>query len=820
MAHKPQSRYRWLPVASKIALIGASLAPQLAFADDGAINDGDARKAVSSELLAVTSAQPLIASSVKANGVTLILSVSVNRVEQGLAQFQMIDGRLWASPATLRDLGLRLDGAVTVGGNTAQAPNLLNLSDAFGSDALRYDSAMQSLAFMVPSGKLAVGTSRLNPARQDRAVAASSTGALLNYDVYLNRTGGQFSVNGYTEARAFSGTAMLENTALVNAWERAEGSGWATQVIRMDTGFTYSFPDKRLSVRAGDTLTRATSWSRPTRIGGLRFGTDFALQPYLITAPIPAFYGDATLPSTVDLYINGVKQYSGDVAPGPFEVGSGLTRVNGAGAAQLVVTDALGQVTTLNFPFYETPALLRKGLSDWSVEIGTVRENYGITSFDYSKRIVASASLRSGLSDRFTIEAHGEASKSLINAGVGGTLLLPFGGTVSASLAGSRADGQTGHRTEIGLGWMNSRFNLSATVQRASKDYSDIANQYGAPVPVSRELATVGYNTGKFGVFSASYVSQRYAGQDRFSYASANWSKQLGQRFSINASANQSLTGRKESSFFLTLSFTPGDRDYMTAGVQATYDRTSASFGYRRSLPTEGGLGWAADAVVDKDRIQASAQADLLGSWGQLTAGARTIGRYQSGYVGYSGAIVAMGGDVELSRKVYDGFALVSTNGVPDVPVLVHNREVGHTRGNGKLLVTGLNPYENNKISIDTSTLPASFNVAGIEGEAVPAAGAGVGIRFDLTAVRSVLMTLVDDSGNYVPVGVRGYFGERPDQPYYVGYDGQLFIEDAIAGGTLVLTDGERRCSVSLPAQLMPKDAGQLGKMTCKWGNE
>ncbi|HRY07102.1 MAG TPA: fimbria/pilus outer membrane usher protein [Hyphomicrobiaceae bacterium] len=819
MAHKPQSRCRWLPVASKIALIGASLSPQLALADDGAINGRNVQQAANPALLAVASTPLPVTPSVKATGVTLILSVSVNRVEHGLAQFQMIDGRLWASPATLRDLGLRLDGDMTVAESSPQDQNLLSLNEAFGTETLRYDPAMQTLAIMVPSGKLAVGTSQLNPVRQDRAVVASSTGALLNYDVYLNRADGQFSVNGYTEARVFSGTAMMENTALVNAWEQ-EGSGWSSQVIRMDTSFTYSLPDKRLSLRAGDTLTRSTSWSRPTRIGGLRFGTDFALQPYLITAPIPAFYGDATLPSTVDLYINGVKQYSGDVSPGPFEVGSGLTRVNGAGAAQLVVTDALGQVTTLNFPFYETPALLRKGLTDWSVEIGKVRENYGITSFDYAKQIVASASARTGISDRFTIEAHGEASSSLVNAGVGGTLLLPFGGTVSANLAGSHTDGQTGHREEIGLGWMNSRFNLSATVQRASKDYSDIADQYGAPVPVSRELATVGYNTGRFGAFSASYVSQRYAGEDRFSYASANWSKQLGKRFSINASANQSLTGRKETSFFLTLSFTPGDRDYMTAGVQATDDRTSASVGYRRSLPTEGGLGWAADAVVDKDRIQASAQADLLGSWGQLTAGARSIGHYQSGYVGYSGAIVAMGGDVELSRKVDDGFALVSTNGVPDVPVLVHNREVGHTRGNGKLLVTGLNPYENNKISIDTSTLPASFNVAGIEGEAVPAAGAGVGIRFDLTAVRSVLMTLVDDSGNYVPAGVRGYFGERPDRPYYVGYDGQLFIEDAIAGGTLVLTNEEKKCSVSLPAQLMPKDAGQLGKMTCKWGNE
>ena len=70
----------------------------------------------------------------------------------------------------------------------------------------------------------------------------------------------------------------------------------------------------------GDTLTDALSWSRATRIGGIQIGSNFALQPYQITTPMPALLGSATLPSQVDLYINGMRQYSGQVPAGPFQL--------------------------------------------------------------------------------------------------------------------------------------------------------------------------------------------------------------------------------------------------------------------------------------------------------------------------------------------------------------------------------------------------------------------------------------------------------------------------------------------------------------------
>src|SRR6185437_8183956 len=137
--------------------------------------------------------------------------------------------------------------------------------------------------------------------------------------------GGTGSLSAFTELRAFSGSGVLSSTAL-SQMTHGDGS-WSSR-----------------SVRLGDTLTAATSWSRSTRIGGVQIGTNFSLQPYRITTPLPEFMGSATLPSQVELYVNGMKQYSGNVPAGPFQLNT-VPGINGEGNAQVVLTNALGQVT-------------------------------------------------------------------------------------------------------------------------------------------------------------------------------------------------------------------------------------------------------------------------------------------------------------------------------------------------------------------------------------------------------------------------------------------------------------------------------------------
>lgn len=751
------------------------------------------------------------ASAMRAAGTPLMLEVSVNGMAQGLAPFRLINNQLWADPQTLGELGLKVSEAASAGADT---PASLIALDREYAGAVTFDSGQQSVAFMVETSRLAVATSRLNFDEQSAPVAASATGLVLNYDINANYAGGKLGVNGFAEARLFSGTALLENTALVQAGNL--GFGPRQNVLRLDTTASFSLPDKRLTIRAGDIITRQAAFSRPTRLGGLRIGTDFALQPYFVANPVPAFFGEAALPSTVDLFIDGLKRFSGQVAPGPFEIGTGANRVNGAGNAQVVITDALGQVSAIDFSLYDTPLLLRKGLADWAVEVGAVRRNYGQRSFDYGDEPVVSATLRYGVSNNVTIEAHGEGGGSLANGGAGLAWLIPNGGVLAGSVAASHDDGGSGVRYELGYSFLTAKFNLSATMQRASADFRDLAAVQGAEIPRERDIVTLGYNSGRLGSFGASMVRQKQRTGSNTAFVSLNWSHTIGRRLSVNLSAQQSLTERRDRGVFLTLSLFGGPRDQFTAGVQANAQRTTGSFGYRRAVPFEGGLGWALDGVFGDGTRQAAGQVDMLGPHGQATVGGRVINGQASAFAGYSGALVVMGDGVFAARKVFDGFAVVSTEGVADIPVSINNRVAGKTNSKGKLLVMGLNAFEQNRISIDADALDATLEVASTEQQAVPAARSGVAVKFAIAPVRSVIIDLVDGRGNPLPLGAAAIMEGDADQALMVGHAGQLFIERARPGAQVTVARAGQTCSFRLPDTLPSELAGRLGKVQCE----
>src|SRR5262249_36839264 len=150
----------------------------------------------------------------------------------------------------------------------------------------------------------------------------------------------------------------------------------------------------------------AGAWGRSLRFSGVQYGTNFTLQPDLITYPLPAFPGTAIVPSTVDVLVNGARVGAQQVPPGPFTI-SNVPVVTGAGDVQFVVRDAFGQQQVITQPFYTSRQLLRPGLDEWSVNAGAERLNYGIESFDYGSGF-ASGYWRRGLTDQVTVEVLGE----------------------------------------------------------------------------------------------------------------------------------------------------------------------------------------------------------------------------------------------------------------------------------------------------------------------------------------------------------------------------------------------------------------------------
>jgi len=740
-------------------------------------------------------------------GTSVYLEVTVNAAATGrIAHFDERGGELYVRAATLRRLGIL---------PPQQSGDPLRLAALPGA-SVNYDKLAQRLALIVPVGMLAAPTTRLSTQdMQPAPVAPAAPGMLVDYDIYAARGDGIGNLAANLQARVFGiGAGVLDDSQILRYVERP-GEGWSASSVRLDTRWQFAFPDSMLRLNFGDAITQALPWTRATRFGGIAIGTDFSLQPYRVTTPLAQFLGEATLPSAVDLYINGVKQYSGNVPAGPFQLNT-VPTINGAGSAQVVLTDALGRSSVINLSLYATNRLLQAGLADWSVELGPVRERYGVASFDYASRPMASATWRYGVSNAFTVETHAEAIEGLSNAGVGGNWLLGTrGGVLSLAYARSDGHGDGGALRSWSYAWAGSWFNASLTSMRTSGDYRDVASFYGPPPARIVDTAFAGITVPAVGNLGVNFLRQQYPGQPLTRYAGLFWSQTFSGRWAANVSVNRDLGKTKANAIFASVTYTPADRLSFTAAVQRDGGQTSSVLEAGRSLPGDGGFGWRVDVRQGDGQNGGAAEADWLGDHGRIRTGISAFGDSRYAYVEAIGSAVFIGGHGFLAREVDDAFALVSTGGIGNVPVTLENRTIGQTGADGLLLVTPLNAYQRNQIGIDPLGLPAGIQVDQVAMVATPRDRAGAVVEFGLRRMRAALLILHDAQQRPIALGSRARLeGAAAETP--VGFDGEVYLENLQDHNVVrVRTDqGVCRVSFDYPA-VAAGTVPRLGPLAC-----
>lgn len=735
----------------------------------------------------------------------LYLEVQLNGGARGLHVFQEERGTLWAPVATLRALDfvlpVELDGPVRL--------------EALPGVQADFDASRQRLVLTAPLSLLALQTTVLQTDSIRSQPATASPGLLLNYDLYGTRDRrGNSSASAFGELRAFAGRGVFSSTALAHR-THSDARGWQSQSTRLDSSWSLSWPEEMLTLRMGATVTGSLPWSRATRIGGVQLARNFDLQPYRSTAPLPSFIGSATLPSDVELFVNGIRQYTGQVPAGPFALNT-LPMINSTGQAQVVLTDALGRATTLSFALNETGRLLADGLSDWSVDLGAVRRNYGLRSFDYGRDVVATGTWRRGLSDSFTLETHGEATRGLTLAGVGGVWRMGSAGLLSAAVAHSAHGAGSGTQTSLGYSWMRGRFHVSASGTRTQGDYRDVAALYDAAPARGTARASVGYSMAELGSVNLSYLYLRPAAEAASRYATLSWSRPLGRSASVSVGFNQNLDQRKQRSLYVGLNWSLDSRLSLGAGVQRDQGRTSTSVSAQRAAPNEGGWGWRAQARGGAGVGGGQAELDYQGRYGRVQAGVSDSGGdSRAAYAGASGALVWLGGGGFASRRVDDAFAVVTTEGVPDVPVKLENRLIGQTDARGLLLVVPVHAYQNNRVGIDPMRLPADVRIDRTETLFTPSDRAGSLVRFGITPVRAASVQLVDGSGQPLPLGSRVQLNDRAGEGALVGYDGLVYLDALEPANTLVVQTPTGLCRTPLTWTRPESGLAQIGPLPC-----
>jgi len=793
-----RARWRALPPA---CLLLASLTPIAAAAATLAAN-----APVTAAAAADLAAQP----------VELFLDARIDGERSGLLVSVIQHGAtLRMTVETLRELGLD-PARFGVEGRTDFA------LDEVPGLRYRYDAAAQTLD-LNPAANLRA--TNVLSARNVRATgpAQASRGLLVNYNLYAQSVGG--SVAGNAELRYFDRHGTLTSTG--SAILRGDRRGYT----RFDTSWVRPFEDRMTTLQLGDTVTPALGWTRALRLGGIEWRRNFDLRPDLVTYPVASVAGSAVVPSSVDLYVNNVRQFSAEVPTGPFVIDQ-VAGLNGAGQATVITRDTLGRQVATTLPLYVDTRLMARGLSDYAVSVGALRRDYGQHSFRYGGA-AAIGSWRHGWRDTVTFEGHVEAGRGLGLVGAGLLAQVPRAGVVNVSLAAS-GGARRGWQAGLGYQYVSPRLALDLQSVRASASYGDLGAVEGTPTPRALDRASLSMSFTGGDSLSVNLIQLRVP-QASIPILVANplglggtlesnpavsrtvslaWSHSVGERGYLSVGGFQDLKRRTERGISFTFGMAFDSRISVNTAAGRQNGQRVASMSVGRTPDFEGGVGWALQAGTNGAQRYDQAQLQYLGSRGRATASTQSVGGTRVSNLDVSGALVAMDGTLVAARQVGRGFALVSV-GAPDLPVLQDNRLIGRTDAGGRLLVPDLMPYAPNRIAIDPSSLPPDTRIDFVNLDVVPRQYAGVVARFALERYAAATIMVINPDGKAPEVGTPARL-EGDARNVVVGYDGVVFVEGLRERNRVLVGAGKDACEVRFAYKAVAGELPTIGPLVCQ----
>jgi outer membrane usher protein len=750
--------------------------------------------------------------------IVLQLDVKVNGYPLKLiaAFTQLPEGKMASARSELTELGIVVPGE--------GAPEELIPLDKIPGLTFAYDESSQAIDISIPNEERVARNLKVN-LDDELPVAQTGTGLVLNYTAYAaadyNMAASKASINGGNlslDARAFSKFGTLRQTGILGTTTFSDFTA-----LRLDSTWSYSDQAKMRTYRLGDIISGGLRWTRPIRMGGVQVQRNFALRPDLITMPLPFIEGTAAVPSTLDVYIGDLKTYSGAIEPGRFNVDN-IPVYTRSGKARLVLTDAAGRSVETESDFFTSPDLLKKNLYDFSADMGVVRRNFGSESFGYDDEIVGLGSVRYGLNDAITAEAHVEAKSDLVDVGVGALFSGRQLGLFNVAVAASQFGADQG--LFLHAGWEGNFGNLSmrASTSRTFGNYYDLAaatelpaigQAFSAGVPRAVDQISLNYNfpTIKSGV-GLSFIHQEKLGTDEAFILSGSYSQSLNNNWSLFVNGYSDFGASQDYGLFAGLSIPLGERISSSAGISTTRTSVTASAEVSRPFGEKpGDYGWR---VTRNQATSGNTSASGSYRTGKGVIGGN-INQGNSGVAAnasLSGSVVIAGGGAFLGDHINDAFAIVDA-GAEGVKVDYENRHAGKTGKNGKLLLPGLHAYQKNKIAINVNDLPLGASVAMSETEVVPADATGLVVDFGVKQdAASVLLTLTDDSGKSLPEGSEVLLEGSTDS-FFVGYDGEVYVTGATAHNKLTVKLATSLCEARFDYKPGSGGPTTIGPLKC-----
>jgi outer membrane usher protein len=629
----------------------------------------------------------------------------------------------------------------------------------------------------------------LGPIRKPGIIYPRDNSFFLNYGIDY-ATGGESSLGleGFNVSNEmgfrFHDALFLTDTLYSNTPD-------SSRYIRLDSSLIF---DRRESLRryvAGDYSAASGSLGGNVQMGGVSISKAYGLNPYFIKYPLFDITGLLALPSEVELYLDGVKVHSERFSPGKFEL-KNLQSFGGAQTVEVVIRDSLGREQRIVSPFYFTDHLLRRGLQEYSYNVGFLRRDFGQQSDNYGS-LAFSGFHRLGLTDTLNIGLRAEATAGLLNFGIESVFKTGTYGVVQLQGALSDYHGDTSAASLLSYDIQSRNFRATLALSNFSSGYRTLGNlKADSNYRLKQNMrAGIGYTTPHLGSFALDYFHTSAFKQTTRKTLTLSWSRRLVRGTYLNANFRQVHQGG--TSYEGTVNFTwnfAKDRS-VSAGYRHEGGTDYQTIEARQNVPFGEGTGWD---VQGERFARAGSQAYSLDSSaqhngrygvlrGNLNLGHSETVDTQNLRLSLSGALVHLGDTFALTRPVRDSFALVSVGKAEGVRVYVNSQTAGRTNSQGRAVIPDLSSYYDNQVSIEDKDIPIDYLMPRVRLFISPPLHSGSCLNFPLRRYQAFTGTLLQDMPGEPPLDNAELILTAPDGPvdFWTGGDGEFYFDSQMA---------------------------------------
>lgn len=730
----------------------------------------------------------------------------------------------------------------TMGVSTVKIPGMATLSSEacvplvrmINGATTQFDVGLQRLSISIPQAFLNnSGRGYIPPEMWDNGIPS----AMMNYTFTAGSARGRSTANNYflnlNSGANLGPWRLRDNTT----WSYNSGGGYARQKNTWTHVNTYLERDIvpwKARLTLGDGYTPSDVFDG-LNFRGAQLESAEEMLPDSLRGFAPVIRGIARSTARISVKQNGYEIYQTTVSPGPFVIND-LYPTGSSGDMQVTVKEADGGTQVFSVPYSSVPVLQRENHVKYAMTIGKYRSGgsqQGTPDF-------AQGTVLWGLPAGWTVYSGTQLSDNYraFNVGVGKNLGVM--GAISADITQANAtlpdnsshQGQSlrflynkslnewGTNFQL-LGYRYSTqgyFTLADTAYNRMNGYTVITQD--GPLEIEpkytdyynlqfskrgRLQATISQSVGRTASLYLSGSRQTYWRTDAVDNTlQAGYSGSLSDivyTLSYSLSKNAWQQGQDQMvAFSLSVPFShwlPSDSRSAFRRSNVSYSvsddlngKTTNQIGVYGSLLDEGNLNYSVmqGYATGNQAYTGNIGLDYRGSSANMNAGFSRGNGYNQLYYGLNGGILLHANGITLGQPFTGSAVLIRAPGASGI--VVENSPGVRTDWRGYALVPYASDYHDNRIALNTNSLPENVDLDDAVVSVVPTRGSIVRADFKARVGVKALITL-NYNGKPVPFGAIATSSDGRASGI-VGDSGQVYLTGLAQSGQINIKWGEK----------------------------